>query len=128
VQFLKGVGEKRADQLARLGIRTALDLAWHLPHRYLDASSLTPLASARVGDEVAAVGSRRGHTGAADAEGAADLPTPLLRDDSGLLECTWPGQAFLERTIRQGQLLLVSGPVRFFHGRQLAPRGVRDPG
>ncbi|MFL5507132.1 MAG: ATP-dependent DNA helicase RecG [Gemmatimonadales bacterium] len=121
VQFLKGVGEKRADQLARLGIRTALDLAWHLPHRYLDASSLTPLASARVGDEVAAVG-RVVATRVLPTRKGLRIFHAVLRDDSGLLECTWPGQAFLERTIRQGQLLLVSGPVRFFHGRQLAPR------
>jgi ATP-dependent DNA helicase RecG len=46
----------------------------------------------------------------------------MLRDESGLLECVWPGQAFLDRTIREGQVLLVSGPVRFYHGRQLAPR------
>jgi ATP-dependent DNA helicase RecG len=121
VQFLKGVGERRADQLARLGIRTALDLAWHLPHRYLDASSLTPLASARVGDEVAAVG-RVVATRVLPTRKGLRIFHAVLRDDSGLLECTWPGQAFLERAIRPGQLLLVSGPVRFFHGRQLAPR------
>ena len=41
VKFLKGVGERRAEQLERLGIRTARDLLWHLPHRYVDASSVT---------------------------------------------------------------------------------------
>jgi ATP-dependent DNA helicase RecG len=46
----------------------------------------------------------------------------VLQDHSGLLECVWPGQAFLDRTIAIGQTLLVSGPVRFYHGRQLAPR------
>ena len=46
----------------------------------------------------------------------------MLRDDSGVLECVWPGQAFLDRTIAVGQTLLVSGPVRFYHGRQMAPR------
>jgi ATP-dependent DNA helicase RecG len=46
----------------------------------------------------------------------------VLRDDSGLLECVWPGQPFLDRTIAIGQTLLVSGPVRFYHGRQMAPR------
>ncbi|MBA3318833.1 MAG: hypothetical protein H0T50_12190, partial [Gemmatimonadales bacterium] len=38
VKFLKGIGERRAEQLERLGIRTARDLLWHLPHRYVDAS------------------------------------------------------------------------------------------
>jgi ATP-dependent DNA helicase RecG len=121
VQFLKGVGEKRAEQLARLGIATALDLAWHLPHRYLDASSLTPLASARVGEEIAAVG-RVVATRTLPTRKGLRIFHAVLRDDSGLLECTWPGQPYLERVIRQGQLLLVSGPVRFYHGRQCVPR------
>jgi ATP-dependent DNA helicase RecG len=46
----------------------------------------------------------------------------VLRDESGVLECVWPGQPFLDRTIVVGQTLLVSGPVRFYHGRQMAPR------
>ena len=46
----------------------------------------------------------------------------ILRDESGVIECAWPGQAFLERSIRPGQLLLVTGPVRFFHGRHVVPR------
>src|SRR4029077_20790846 len=46
----------------------------------------------------------------------------VLRDASGPLECAWPGQPFLERQIKQGQLLLVTGPVRYYHGRQLVPR------
>ena len=56
VKFLKGIGERRAEALARLGIRTARDLLWHLPHRYVDASSVTPVANARVGMEVACIG------------------------------------------------------------------------
>ncbi len=121
VQFLKGVGEKRAELLAKLGIRTALDLIWHIPHRYLDASALTPLARARVGEEVAAVG-RVVATRVLPTRKGLRIFHAMLRDESGLLECVWPGQAFLDRIIRQGQLLLVSGPVRFYHGRQLAPR------
>jgi ATP-dependent DNA helicase RecG len=39
-----------------------------------------------------------------------------------MLECAWPGQGFLDRTIEVGQTLLVAGPVRFYHGRQLNPR------
>jgi ATP-dependent DNA helicase RecG len=121
VKFLKGVGERRAEALERLGIRTARDLLWHLPHRYVDASSVTPLAKAELGQEVACVGQ-------VVAKGV--LPTrrglrifhAVLRDDSGLLECVWPGQPFLDRTITIGQTLLVSGPVRFYHGRQMAPR------
>ncbi len=121
VKFLKGIGERRAGALARLGIRTAQDLLWHLPHRYIDASSVTPLARAEVGAEVACVG-RVVAKGVLPTRRGLRIFHAVLRDDSGVLECVWPGQPFLDRTIAVGQTLLVSGPVRFYHGRQMAPR------
>lgn len=121
VQFLKGIGARRAEAFVRLGIRTVRDLLWHLPHRYIDASTVTPLARARVGDDVACVG-RVVDTGVQPTRRGLRIFRAVLRDDSGVLECAWPGQAFLDRTIRVGQLLLVAGPVRFYHGRQMAPR------
>jgi ATP-dependent DNA helicase RecG len=39
-----------------------------------------------------------------------------------MIEVSWPGQPFLDRTIRKGDVLLLTGQVRFFHGRQLQPR------
>src|SRR6478672_7171819 len=121
VKFLKGIGERRAEQLERLGIRTARDLLWHLPHRYIDASTVTPLVRAEVGQEVACIG-RVVAKGVLPTRRGLRIFHAVLRDDSGVLECVWPGQAFLDRTIAVGQTLLVSGPVRFYHGRQMAPR------
>jgi ATP-dependent DNA helicase RecG len=121
VQFLKGVGPRRAEALARLDIRTVEDLIYHTPHRYLDATSITPAAKARVGTEVTLVG-RVISTGVIPTRKRLRIFRAILRDESGVIECAWPGQAFLERTIRPGQLLLVTGPVRYFHGRHVVPR------
>ncbi len=121
IKFLKGIGERRAEAFARLGIRTAADLLWHIPFRYLDASTVTPLARARVGDEVACVG-RVIAKRLMPTRSGLKIFTAVLRDQSGMLECAWPGQAFLDRSIQVGQTLLVAGPVRFYHGRQVNPR------
>ncbi|HSR14516.1 MAG TPA: ATP-dependent DNA helicase RecG, partial [Gemmatimonadales bacterium] len=121
VKFLKGVGERRAAAFERLGIRTVQDLLWHLPFRYVDASSVTPLARAEVGADVACVG-RVVSKGVLPTRRGLRIFHAVLRDASGLLECVWPGQAFLDRAIDVGQILLVAGPVRFYHGRQMAPR------
>ncbi|MEO8452073.1 MAG: ATP-dependent DNA helicase RecG [Gemmatimonadota bacterium] len=121
VKFLKGIGEYRSDLLAKLNVRTAHDLLWHLPHRYIDASTVVPLADVKVGQEVACVG-RVAAKGVVPTKRGLKIFHAVLRDASGALECVWPGQAFLDRSIEVGQTLLVAGPVRFYHGRQMAPR------
>ena len=121
VKFLKGVGPKRAEALQRLGIRTAGDLLYHVPHRYLDATTVTPLARATVGQDVTCVG-RVVSTGVLPTRRGLRVFRAVLRDQSGLLECAWPGRPFLERQIKKGQLLLVTGPVRYYHGKQIVPR------
>jgi len=123
VKYLKGVGPKRAEALARLGIRSVGDLLYHAPHRYLDATTVTPLTKVQVGQEVTCIG-RVVSTGVLPTRKGLRVFRAVLRDDSGggPLECAWPGQPFLERQIKKGQLLLVTGPVRYYHGRQLVPR------
>ncbi len=121
VKYLKGVGPKRAEALARLDVRSVGDLVYHTPHRYLDATTITPLARAHTGREVSCVG-RVVSTGILPTRRGLRVFRAVLKDESGVLECGWPGQPFLERTIKVGQLLLVTGPVRYYHGRQLVPR------
>lgn len=121
VTYLKGVGPARARLLEKLGIRVAEDLLRHIPYRYEDATTITAIDAASVGADVTVLGR---------VVAKEVLPTrtglrvfqAVLRDQSGLIEASWPGQPFLDRTIAEGDWLLCSGPVRFFHGRQLQPR------
>ena len=46
IQYLKGVGEKRAIQLQKLHIHTVGDLLSHFPRQYEDWSTITPITSA----------------------------------------------------------------------------------
>ncbi|MBZ4671289.1 MAG: ATP-dependent helicase RecG [Oscillospiraceae bacterium] len=46
VKYLKGVGEKRAELYAKLGIYTIYDLLWHIPRGYVDYSSPVKISQA----------------------------------------------------------------------------------
>lgn len=121
VKFLKGVGERRAEALDRLDIHTAGDLLYHVPRRYEDASTITPIAAVEVGADVTVIG-RVISKGVLPTRKGLRIFQAVLRDDSGMIEASWPGQAFLDRSIAKGDVLLLTGPCRFFHGRQLQPR------
>ena len=121
IQFLKGVGPVRAEKLGRMGIVTARDLLYHVPRRYDDASTIVPLERLEVGADVTAVGRVRSK-GVIPTRKGLRIFQAVLQDDSGMITCAWPGQPWLERKLHEGDLLLVTGRVKFFHGRQLVPR------
>lgn len=121
VQFLKGVGPKRADALVGLGIATARDMLYHVPRRYDDASTVTPIGRVDVGMDVTVAGTVRSK-GVIPTRTGLRIFQAVLQDDSGLITVAWPGQPWLDRKLREGDRLLVSGPVKFFHGKQLQPR------
>jgi len=121
VQYLKGVGPRRAGYFEKLGVETGRDLLYHLPHRYEDATTVEPIASLEPGDEATVIG-RVVSKGVVDTRKRLRIFRAVVRDDSGVIEAAWPGQPWLDRSISRGDLLLLSGAVRFFHGRQLQPR------
>jgi ATP-dependent DNA helicase RecG len=121
VTFLKGVGERRAELLRRLGIITAGDLLYHIPHRYEDASTVDPISSLEPGMDATIMG-RVISKGVIPTRKGLRIFQAVVRDDSGMIEVSWPGQPFLDRTISKNDLLLLTGSVRFYHGRQLQPR------
>jgi ATP-dependent DNA helicase RecG len=121
VMYLKGVGQVRAEALRRLGIVTARDLLYHIPHRYEDASTISRIAAIEPGMHATVIGQVISK-GIIPTRKGLRLFQAVVRDESGMIEVSWPGQPFLDRSINKGDTLLITGNVRFFHGRQLQPR------
>jgi ATP-dependent DNA helicase RecG len=121
IRFLKGVGDRRAEALHRLGIHTAGDLLYHVPYRYEDASTIVPISALAPGMDVTTLG-RVISKGILPTRKGLRIFHAVLQDGTGMIEAAFPGQPFLDRSIDKGDVLLVSGPVRFYHGRQVVPR------
>jgi ATP-dependent DNA helicase RecG len=99
----------------RLGIRTVRDLLFHLPRRYDD---LRELSSAReltwIADGAAASARLqvRGVRVEKTIRRRVERTTAYLGDETGEVEATWFGRRFIERRLRDGQWIVVSGKVR----------------
>ena len=105
VNYLKGVGPVRAESLRRLGIVTARDLLYHIPHRYEDASTISPIASLEPGMDGTIIG-KVISKGIIPTRKGLRIFQAVLQDDSGMIEASWPGQPFLDRSIEKGDIML----------------------
>ena len=100
-----------APTLARLGITTPREALWYLPFRYDDFSELRPLGEL-VPDEKQ---SARVRVDAVRVEpGFGRKPQRViaqLSDATGSAEAIWFGRRYVERRLRTGDELIVSGKV-----------------
>ena len=87
LQFLKGVGPRKAADLARAGLTTVEDLVYRLPFRYEDRSRMQPIASLRPGAKAAVIARSRAPP-RRDPGGVAPVFHLVLGDASGAIRCT----------------------------------------
>lgn len=110
---IRGVGEDMEKRLQRLGINRVRDLVYHLPFRYEDTRALSRLADLRPGElqtarvQVSSVGEPR-----RSAKQGKLLVEATFEDDSGRASAIWFGPQRIEKRLRAGSWVVVSGKVR----------------
>jgi ATP-dependent DNA helicase RecG len=115
LQFIKGVGPRRAEQLARKGLKTVEDALFFVPLRHEDRTKFTPLRALQPGQAATSTGVIAGISPAPP--GRSRVPfTIMLRDESGWATVSWFGGGYLSRVLQRGQRLVVHGKVTRFRG------------
>ena len=120
LQFLKGVGPRRAADLQRVGLSTIEDLLYRFPIRYEDRGAFQTIASLRPGHTASIVG---------DIISCGVRPTRrprfkifemLVRDPTGALRAVWFNQPFLADVFHAHQRVILYGRLELSgHGLQL---------
>jgi len=112
VQFVRGVGPRRAEQLKRFGIATVEDLLYHVPFRYEDRRRLSTIRQLRLGETASVMGHIQHLAERYVGRMRRRILEGVLRDDTGLLALTWYHQvAYFRDRYRVGQRCLVHGKV-----------------
>ncbi len=119
VQFIKGVGPRRAGQFARLGISTVEDLLYHLPFRYEDRRHLKTVGELRVGDVADVVGEITHLAERFVGRRQRRILEGVLKDETGLLALTWFHHiTYFKARYSVGQRVRVHGKVEGAGGAQ----------
>jgi ATP-dependent DNA helicase RecG len=117
IQYIKGIGPKRAAVLGKSGIKSFWDLIEFFPRRYLDRSLILPLNNLLKDTEVTVIGK-------IEAAGIRRSRKPVfylvISDGKGLLEAVWFNYVSQYKTMfKVGEWISLSGKVNFYRGFQM---------
>jgi ATP-dependent DNA helicase RecG len=127
VTRLKGVGERKAEGLAVVGVETLLDLLTYYPRRYVDRTKEARVRDLVVGEEalvlvtIQRVSSRRTR-----GRPPKVLVTVDVTDGSGHLRVSFFNQAWRERQLRPGMTAALFGKLEIYAGRKQMTNPVVD--
>lgn len=115
VSRLRYVSGAREEALERLGIRRVRDLLLHIPHRYLDFTTVTKIGFADVGADATVV--------ATVDRVELKRPRPRMQivelsvmDETGVIVASFFRQPWIAEQVHVGDVVALSGKVTFAYG------------
>jgi len=111
LQFLKGVGPRRAADLEHAGLVTVEDLLYRFPLRYEDRSRLQSIASLKPGQTAALAGRVLACGLRSTRRPGFKIFEAAIDDGSGSLRAVWLNQPFLKDIFMRGQHVVLYGAV-----------------
>jgi ATP-dependent DNA helicase RecG len=109
IQYAKGVGPRRARLLEKLGVRTVEDAFWYLPWRYENRLEVLSIRNLLPGMKATIQGTVQKMSVKTTYRRRLVVITILVRDETGLIECLFFNQPYLEKMFVHGVPLLLTG-------------------
>lgn len=114
IQYIKGVGPKKASRLKRLHISTIKDILYFVPRDYDDRSVFKKLIEASNGEKITLeITIEDIGTINRPRRGLSILKVPF-RDSSGLGQLIWFNQDYLKDKLRIGEKYVINGKYNLF--------------
>jgi ATP-dependent DNA helicase RecG len=124
---LTGVGPRKLDGLAALGVESLLDLLTYYPRRYVDRTHEARIRDLVVGEEAMVIVTvQRASSRRTRGRPPKVLVTVEVSDDSGHLRVTFFNQAWRERQLTPGMTVALFGKLEMFNGRRQITNPVVD--
>ncbi len=116
VTIIKGVGEKIAGQLQKVGAETIGDLLYTFPRRYDDYTLMKPIKELVFGEQVTIIGTVW-ETRARRTRSNQVVVQSVINDGAATIQATWFNQRWLAEKLQAGMQIVISGKVDQYLGR-----------
>ncbi|MDR7869903.1 MAG: ATP-dependent DNA helicase RecG [Tissierellaceae bacterium] len=111
VQYIKGVGPKKASYLKKLGINAILDLLYYFPNDYEDRSKFSTIREATVGEKASLEVEIVGNPKISRPRRNMSILNIPFKDSSGYGFLTWFNQEYLKDRFVIGESYRVNGKI-----------------
>jgi ATP-dependent DNA helicase RecG len=118
VQYIKGIGPKRAKILNKAGIKVIEDLLYYFPKRYEDRTKFLNISQLKVGEyqTIKAKVLAKGEKQSWRRRGFKILEV-AVGDDTGKILCVWFNQPYLAEYFKVGTFLILYARIERYSGR-----------
>ena len=111
IQFVKGIGPKKAYKLNKLGIFTLKDLLYYFPRQYEDRNNLKKIVELKNEDKATIKALIIGITTSNPKKGMT-LTRVDVKDETGYAKLVFFNQPYISNTFKSGDTVLVFGKVK----------------
>ncbi|PBE19046.1 ATP-dependent DNA helicase RecG [Clostridioides difficile] len=111
VQYIKGIGPKKADKLNKLGIFILKDLLYYFPRQFEDRNNLKKIAQLEDGEKVTIKAVISSINTFSPKEGMT-LTKIDVKDETGSAKLVFFNKSYIKNTFRPGDSILVFGKVK----------------
>jgi ATP-dependent DNA helicase RecG len=118
IQYLKGIGPKRAKSFTARGVNTIEELLYYFPRRYEDRTNFAHISELKEGQiytikvEVLTGGQRNSWR-----RQAFSITEAVVGDHTGKLSCIWFNQPYLKEYLKPGVFLILYGKVERYNAK-----------
>ncbi|MDP3041734.1 MAG: ATP-dependent DNA helicase RecG [Candidatus Omnitrophota bacterium] len=118
IQYLKGIGPRRAKSFLARGVHTIEELLYYFPRRYEDRRNFAKISELKEGQiytikaQVLAGGQRNSWR-----RREFSITEAAVGDSTGQLSCIWFNQPYLKEYLKVGALLILYGKVERYNSR-----------
>ena len=111
IQFVKGIGPKKASKLNKLNIFTIKDLLYYFPRSYEDRSNIKKIWQLEH-DEKACTKGIISEVKSHEAKNKIKVTKFTLRDETGFLNVVFFNQDYLTKVFKKGDSVIVYGKIK----------------
>ncbi len=115
--ILPGIGVNRAKLLKKLTLHSLGDLLYFFPRRYDDYSKLKTIDHISEGETLSIIGSVENISTFRVKNSSRLITQALISDGSGCLQLKWFNNPYVERQLKPGMKIIVSGKIEKYLGR-----------